>query len=101
MLLKAFDYTVRLPRPSEFTRTFAAAFEARMKEFPNFGASGGGVMTAEDWWAPVYYKTYLDLGMPKEDIDEVFADVFDDLYYDALTSPLAWEVMDDVLPVSC
>jgi hypothetical protein len=43
----------------------------RRTEFPNFGA--GTSMTSEEWWAPIFYKTFLDLDMPKEDVDEVRA----------------------------
>ena len=67
------------------------------REFPNFGAGSG--MTSEEWWAPIFYKTFLDLDMPKEDIDEVFVGVFEELYYDALASDWAWEPVEDVLPV--
>jgi hypothetical protein len=67
------------------------------REFPNFGAGSG--MTSEEWWAPIFYKTFLDLDMPKEDVDEVFIGVFEELYYEALPSEWAWEPVEDVLPV--
>ena len=60
----------------------------------------GSGMSTEEWWAPVIYKTFLDLDMPKEDIDEVFVGVFEELFYDSLTGDWAWEPVEDVLPVS-
>lgn len=50
---------------------FACLTGIRRTEFPNFGA--GTSMTSEEWWAPIFYKTFLDLDMPKEDVDEVRA----------------------------
>ncbi len=97
VLMKHLDFTVRLPRPDLFTTAFDSAYEARQREFPNFGAGAG--MTSEEWWAPVFYKAFLDLDMPKEDVDEVFIGVFEELYYDALPSEWAWEPVEDVLPV--
>lgn len=41
----------------------------RRKEYPNFGA--GSDLTLEEWWAPIFYKSFLDMDMPKEDIDQV------------------------------
>jgi putative hydrolase of the HAD superfamily len=97
VLMKHFDFTVRLPRPELFTEAFDKAYEARRAEFPNFGA--GSKLSTEEWWAPVFYKTFLDLGMPKEDVDSVFVGVFEELFYDSLTSEWAWEPVEDVLPM--
>ncbi|TFJ87614.1 hypothetical protein NSK_000965 [Nannochloropsis salina CCMP1776] len=97
VFMKHYDYKVRLPRPERFTVAFDKAYDARRSEYPNFGAKAG--MSAEEWWAPIFYKTFLDVGFPKEDLDEVFVGVFEELYYESLTSEWAWETVDDVLPM--
>ncbi|KAM3576175.1 hypothetical protein VYU27_001883 [Nannochloropsis oceanica] len=97
VFMKHYDYKVRLPRPELFTQTFDLAYEARRTEFPNFGANAG--ISTEEWWAPIFYKTFLDLGFPKEDLDEVFVGVFEELFYESLTSEWAWEPVEDVLPM--
>ena len=96
-LLKAFDYTVRLPNPETFTKAFEDAYEIGKKSSSTFGASEG--ISSEEWWAPIIYRTYLSMGFPKEDIDEVFVDIFDELQNEVLISPLAWEVNYDTIPV--
>jgi len=96
-LLKAFDYTVRLPNPEIFTKAFEDAYEIGKKSSSTFGASEG--ISSEEWWAPIIYRTYLSMGFPKEDIDEVFVDIFDELQNEVLISPLAWEVNYDTIPV--
>lgn len=94
VFMKHYDYKVRLPRPERFTVAFDKAYDARRSEYANFGAKAG--MSAEEWWAPIFYKTFLDVGFPKEDLDEVFVGVFEELYYESLTSEWAWETVDDV-----
>ena len=96
-LLKAFDYTVRLPNPQMFTKAFQTAYEIGKKSSTTFGASEG--ISSEEWWAPIIYRTYLSMGFPKEDIDEVFVDIFDELQNEVLISPMAWELNYDTIPV--
>jgi len=96
-LLKVFDYTVRLPNPATFTQAFHTAYEIGKKSSTTFGASEG--VSVEEWWAPIIYRTYLSMGFPKEDIDEVFVDIFDELQNEVLVSPMAWELNYDTIPV--
>lgn len=81
-----------LPGVSErgLLTSFGKSLKQRSREVPCFGS---GRMSSEEWWGEVVRATFIGAGIKENDLDGVFAEVFEELFHEVFTGEAAWELV--------
>ncbi|CAN0399141.1 unnamed protein product [Ascophyllum nodosum] len=97
-LARAYGYLHRLPGPERFAFHFENSFKEADYHMPCFGQRLN--VSSWEWWFHVYTDTYLktmlDYDMPEELITDKMDEIADELYYEIMVGPEAFEPVPHV-----
>mmetsp|Transcript_36649 Transcript_36649/g.82117 ORF Transcript_36649/g.82117 Transcript_36649/m.82117 type:complete len:331 (+) Transcript_36649:55-1047(+) len=89
-----FDYSgLRLPRPDIFHDAYKMVYAEKCEEMPFFGKEAE--VSSAEWWRDVVTRTYLEVGVPDDLLEEYMPEVFPELHEKVFTGAEGWELTKD------